>query len=110
LDAYGGAERWRTARRVEAVVSTRGLLFRAKWQRPFANMRCSVEVHAPRAWLTPHEWDGETGVLDGHDVRIESRAGELVAELADARRAFRGLRRTIYWDRLDLTYFAGYAF
>jgi len=85
-------------------------LFTAKWQRPFANMRCSVEVHAPRARLTPHEWNGETGVLDGHDVCIESRAGEPVAARAEARRAFRGLRRKVYWDRLDLTYFAGYAF
>jgi hypothetical protein len=109
LDAYGGAERWRAARRVDAVVSTRGLLFRAKWQRPFDRMRCSVEVHAPRGRLTPHEWGGETGVVDGPDVRLEGSAGELVASRADARRAFRGLRRQLFWDRLDLTYFGGYA-
>jgi hypothetical protein len=113
LDAYGGAERWRAAERIEAVVSTRGLLFTAKLQPPFAGMHCSVDVRAPHARLTPREWNGETGVLDGGDVRLESAAGDVLATRTDARSAFRGfpgLRRTIRWDRLDLTYFGGYAF
>jgi hypothetical protein len=109
LDAYGGAGRWRAAVRVEAVVSTRGLLFLAKMQRPFARMRVSVDVHAPRARLAPGEWGGDSGVLDGGDVRLESEAGDVLSSRRDARRSFRGLRRAVRWDRLDLTYFGGYA-
>lgn len=90
LEAYGGADRWRAATRVEAVVSSRGLLFRAKRQRPFVGMPCSFDVHAPRARLAPREWDGDTGVLDGPDVRIEGSGGDVVEARADARRSFRG--------------------
>lgn len=113
LDAYGGAARWRAAVTVEAVVSTRGLLFKAKRQPPFDRMRASVEVHAPRARLAPREWDGKTGVLDGRDVWLETPSGRVISTREDARRWFhgirRGLRRALYWDRLDLTYFGGYA-
>jgi hypothetical protein len=110
LDAYGGAERWRAATRVEAVVSTRGLLFTLKGHPPFSHARVSIDVHAPRARLTPREWQGATGILDGPDVRLEDAAGTVLDSRPDARRAFRGLRRALRWDRLDLTYFGGYAF
>ena len=112
LEAYGGADRWRRAARVEAVVSAWGLLLRMKRQRPVAEMPCSVEVHRPGARMTPREWQGTSGTLDGGDVRLESPTGEIVGRRDDARRAFRGLgglRRALSWDRLDLTYFAGYA-
>jgi len=109
LECYGGAARWRAAERIEAVVSTRGLLFRSKLQRSFDRMRVDVEVHRPRARFTPGEWRGETGVFDGPDVWLETASGEVVAGRRDARRSFRGLRRALWWDRLDLTYFGGYA-
>jgi hypothetical protein len=110
LEAYGGEERWGTAERVDAIVSTRGLLFRAKHQPRFERMHVSVDVHRPLARLTPREWEGETGVLNGGDVRIETVDGRSVAARRDARTAFRGFRRALWWDRLDLVYFGGYAF
>jgi hypothetical protein len=110
LEAYGGEARWRTAARVEAIVSTRGLLFRAKHQPAFERMRVLADVHEPRVRLAPREWDGLTGVLNGGDVRLETVDGRLVAARRDARRAFHGFRRALWWDRLDLVYFGGYAF
>jgi hypothetical protein len=73
-------------------------------------MRVTVEVHEPYARLTPHEWAGEAGVLRGGDARLETAEGHVTAARPDARSAFGGLRRALWWDRLDLVYFAGYAF
>lgn len=109
LEAYGGEGRWSGAARVEAIVSLRGLLLTVKRVPPLERMHVSVDVHRPRARLSPREWEGETGILDGGDVRIETVDRRLVATRRDARQAFRGLRRALRWDRLDLVYFAGAA-
>lgn len=110
LAAYGGEDRWRAAERVEAIVSTRGLLLRLKQQPAFERMRVTIDVQQPHAVLAPREWEGQTGVLRRGDVRLEADDGRVVAARRDARSAFGGLRRALWWDRLDLVYFAGYAF
>ena len=52
---------------------------------------------------------GRRGVFERGAVRIESDDGEVLAERDDPRAAFRRLRRNLWWDDLDLLYFAGYA-
>ncbi|MGH2723517.1 MAG: hypothetical protein ACRDI0_04485 [Actinomycetota bacterium] len=42
-------------------------------------------------------------------VRIESGDGDIVVDRPDPRAAFRGIRHTLWWDHLDVLYFAGYA-
>lgn len=109
LDAYGGEERWRAASVVEATLSTGGVALPMKGRRGFRRMRARVRVHEPHAELDDFDHRGETGVIDGQSVRIEDAAGSVVASRADPRSQFPSGRRTFWWDRLDLVYFAAYA-
>lgn len=113
LEAHGGAQRWRAARTISARVRTGGLLVRTRMPgNRFADYRLTVDVDEPRAVLDPFPRAGERGVFERGAVRIESVAGEVLASRADPRSAFSGpsgLRRTLRWDALDSTYFAGYA-
>ena len=72
-----------------------------------------VTVAEPRTVYTPFAGAGRRGLFESGRVRIEDVAsGDVVAERADPRAAFRGragLRRALWWDDLDLLHFAGYA-
>jgi hypothetical protein len=109
IEAYGGAERWRTAEFVDTRATFKGLLFwwKTRLPRPKASVRCSV--HRPWTRIEPIDRRGRVGILDGHDVRLETPSGATVAERPAARSFFPGGRRYLHWDALDLTYFLGYA-
>jgi hypothetical protein len=109
LRAYGGADRWRSAETLETTATFSGLLFWWKTRRPRPNARLQCSVRRPWTRLDPIDRRGRVGVLDGQDVRLETRSGEVVAERRDARSFFPGGRRYVHWDALDLTYFLGYA-
>ncbi len=77
-----------------------------------ADYRLTVDGREPRAVLDPFPRDGERGVFERGEARIETQSGEVVAARRDARSVFTGLsglRRNLRWDALDSTYFAGYA-
>jgi hypothetical protein len=113
LEANGGLERWRAARRVSARVRSGGLLLRTRVPgNRLSDYHLTVEVHDPRAVLDPFPGDGQVGVFDRGEARIESSVGEALSSRAAPRSAFRGLsglRRNLRWDALDSVYFAGYA-
>jgi hypothetical protein len=110
IEAYGGRELWQKSERLEVEVSGKGLAFVLK-RRPYFNRVKIIEsVHRPYSRLTPiGNEPAITGVLDGHDVRLEDNAGKVVAERKEARGYFRAGRRLFWWDDLDMSYFANYA-
>jgi hypothetical protein len=74
--------------------------------------RLTVDVHEPRAVLDPFPRDGQVGVFDHGETRIETADGETLESRSDPRSAFTGragLRRNLRWDALDSAYFGGYA-
>ena len=109
IDAFGGAARWLAAERIEAVVTVTGLAWWLKMKRPVASTRLRLSLHAPHARLDPVDRSGLVGVLDGEDACLEDRTGRVVARRAHAGHYFPGGRRALYWDSLDLAYFAGNA-
>jgi hypothetical protein len=109
IAAYGGADLWRRAVAIEALLSARGLVFRLKWQKPFQRAKARFEIAGPRTRIQPIDSEGNIGVLDGHDVAIESKDGAVLENRPAARRYFPNGRRLLWWDRLDQTYFACYA-
>jgi hypothetical protein len=109
LGAYGGGERWRRATAVEAVVSVGGLAFRLKGQRGFRKLRVRATVWDPVVRFGPVNSSGGVAVLLGQDVRVEDPYGRLLEYRFRARKYFAGGRRWLWWDRLDLAYFAGCA-
>jgi hypothetical protein len=111
LNAYGGRELWTKSKKIEAEVSVHGLAFTLKRRPFFKQAKIVMDIARPYSRLTPIGKEaGTTGVLDGHDVRLENQHGEIISERKDARSYFPAGRRLLYWDDLDMAYFANYAF
>lgn len=110
--AYGGPERWLSAKSISASVTVSGLLFRL-WKRRITppGMLLTIDPHRPFAMLAPINKYGDTGTFDGLDVRTHAPNGVLLGENRDTRGLFpaKGGRR-LKWSELDITYFLGYAF
>jgi hypothetical protein len=111
LVAYGGRECWENAQTIKAEVSVQGWAFTLKRRPFFEHAKISMDVKRPYSRLTPiGKRPNVTGVLDGHDVRLEDENGNVLAERKNARSYFPGGRRLLWWDDLDMAYFANYAF
>lgn len=113
LDAHGGLERWRAARRIRARVRSGGLLVRTRVPGTrFADYRLTADPQRPHAVIDPFPKPNRRAVFDEGAVRIETDGGETVESRHVPRPEFSGrsgLRRNLRWDALDATYFAGYA-
>ena len=109
LAAYGGEAFWRAARSIRATVSTTGLAFVLKWQKPFRRIAVECGVSEPFTRLTPMDEAGSSGVLRNGDAFLENPSGSVIAHRRNARSFFPYGRRLFWWDSLDQTYFAGYA-
>jgi hypothetical protein len=73
-------------------------------------MTATTSTQEPRTVIETYPDPGRRGVLERDRVRIETDAGEVVEERLQPRAAFDRLRRKLWWDDLDLLFFAGYAF
>lgn len=110
IEAHGGAERFAAAPELVADLHVGGAALAMRFQRgKLADYQGRVSTTEPHVVLSPYPRPGHRGVFDRNSVRIESDGGEPVAERRDPRAAFRKLRRNLWWDDLDLLYFAGYA-
>lgn len=109
LAAYGGPERWRESNAVEATLSAGGLLFRWKRRRGYPRLEITASVHEPQIRMRHFEQPQLVGILEGHDVRVEDESGRTIEARPNARDPFPYGRRLLYWDRLDMVYFLGYA-
>jgi hypothetical protein len=109
VEAQGGSA-YDSAREITARVRCGGLAFPLRFKRgALADFTGTVSTAEPRAVLSPYPGPGRRGVFERGAVRIETDAGEVVAERSDPRPEFRKLRRKIWWDHLDLLYFGAYA-
>lgn len=113
LQAYGGAERWRSIQTITARGRLGGLLPKRFPSSKLANFTVRVDVAEQRTILHDFPHAGQCAVFDRGEARIETPEGDRVDVRTDPRSAFFGLsgiRRNFRWDPLDTTYFAGYAF
>jgi hypothetical protein len=110
VDAYGGKEMWTKAKSLEAEFSASGLAFILKQRPQFRRAKITMDISRPFSRITPIGRNVDiTGVLDGSDVHLENASGEVIRERKNARQYFPGGRRILYWDDLDMAYFANYA-
>jgi hypothetical protein len=108
IAAHGGAQLWEGAGEVRVEVSSGGLAFASKLQgRAVRGVDARVSTRGQHVTLSPYPGPGERGVLreDG-SVRIETDAGEMISVRENAREACAHLRHKLWWDRLDILYFA----
>lgn len=110
LEAHGGRARWAGIATLEAQVSASGFLFTAKRRPVLDHLWVEADAHRPHFVFRDHPHPGERAEWLGDEaVRIHDREGRVRASREHPREAFRGLRRELWWDELDLIYFAGYA-
>ena len=110
IAAYGGRALWQNAKTLEVEISASGLAFTLKRRPFFHHAKMVLDIHRPFSTLIPIGLDsGVTGVLDGPNVRLENKQGQLISERRNARDYFKINRRLFYWDDLDMSYFANYA-
>jgi hypothetical protein len=110
IDAHGGLERWGAVDEIVVSASAGGASFSDKHQgKAIRNVQAASLPGRQRAVFVPYPEPGKRGVFEEGTVRIESDGGEVLAERLDARSAFRGLRHQLWWDKLDMLYFCGYA-
>jgi len=110
IEAHGGASRWRELEAVEAIISVRGFLFKAK-RRPILNrVRIRASTREPTFTFYDYPRAGRNSEFIGNEeVRITDADNKVLASRLQPRTAIRQLRRQLYWDALDFTYFGGYA-
>ena len=111
LDAYGGESLWKSAKKIEAEVSTTGLLFAMKMRPVFDHVKIEMLVPEPISKISRIGKENNIcGVLHGQDVQLEDENGNILEERKNARNYFPFGRRLFRWDDLDMSYFANYAF
>jgi len=110
IDSHGGMDRWRSFDTLHADLTFGGLAFTARFNwaglRP---RRVHISTHRPMAVFEDYPGPDRRGLFTPDHVWIETSDGELLVERTAPRSAFRSWRRSIWWDDLDLLYFAGYA-
>jgi hypothetical protein len=110
IDAHGGLERWRAVDDMVLSASVGGTSLSVKHQgKAIRNLQAHISPGSQHVVFVPYPEPGKRGVFEEGTVRIESDRGEVVAERSDARNAFRGFRHQLWWDKLDVLYFCGYA-
>lgn len=110
LEAHGGLDRWSRVRAVRAQLAFGGLAFAVRWNRAGLRTRqVTILAHLPRVVFEDFPGPGSQGVFTPERVWITDRQGAIRAERGSPREAFRSWRRALWWDDLDLLYFAGYA-
>lgn len=108
LAAYGGAARWTSARSIRATLSIGGLALLVKGRRPLSHVSIGAELDFPRVRIDGLGGRRSVAWLEGGSARLAALGAETRTARGDARAHFRGLRRLLWWDRLDATYFIGY--
>src|SRR5262245_7750604 len=110
IDAHGGLQRWRAVEDLVVSASGGGTSLSVKQQgTAIRKLQAHIAPGRQHVALVPYPEPGKRGVFEQGTVRIESDPGEVVAERLEARRAFRGFRHQLWWDKLDALYFCGYA-
>jgi hypothetical protein len=110
IRAHGGRDRWRAVERIEFSLSSGGFAFLSRSQ-PSAlkGLRASVRPHVRETTLGDFPRPGWRGTWTPDRVEIRDAHGGLRGERREPRRHFVGLLNQVYWDKLDVLYFAGYA-
>lgn len=111
IAAHGGRELWDGAGEVSIRFSSGGLAFASKLQgHAVRDVEARIATRGQHVTLAPFPRAGQRGVMDqSGTVSIVTDAGEVLHRRENARAAFGDLRHRLWWDRLDILYFAAYA-
>jgi hypothetical protein len=108
---HGGITAWQQVEEVVVQVSSGGFAFASKFQgHAVRGVNARVATSGQQVLFEGYPSSGQRGVLEADgSVRIETPEGAVAAARASPRAAFGDLRHRLWWDRLDILYFATYA-
>ncbi len=110
IEAHGGRDRWRAIDDIRFSLSSGGFAFLSRSQpNALKTLKVSMRPHERQTLLGDFPRPGWQGSWTPDRVQISDPEGRLTAERRDPRSHFRGLVNQLYWDKLDILYFAGYA-
>lgn len=111
IAAYGGTERWLSMKSIVVTFSANGLAFTLKHRPIFNHATLHLEVDHPVCSIRPigHPRKNVLGKLIDEDVHLMNESQLILAQRKRIRRFFPYGRRLLWWDDLDMTYFACYA-
>jgi hypothetical protein len=110
VEGHGGEPAWSRLSQRSVRVWSGGFAFASKLQgHAVRAVDAEISTSGQHVRLKNYPGTGEEGVME-HDgsVRIE-RGGSTLAERARTREAFADARHLLWWDRLDMLYFAAAA-
>lgn len=110
LAEHGGRERWAQLRTVRASLSSGGLAFALHLQpQALKQLRVELQPQAQRVRLGDFHRLGWCGEWTPQRVALYDEQHRCVAQREAPRERFKAFARQLWWDRLDILYFAGYA-
>ncbi len=110
IEAHGGRERWKSLRAVAASLSSGGLAFLSRCQpNALKGLKVEIRPHDRSVTLGDFVRPGWRGTWTPALAAIHDDEGRLVVERRDPRSHFGGLVDQVFWDKLDILTFAGYA-
>ena len=110
FETYGGRTRWEAVQSIHVLLSFGGLAFDMRLNRRGLRERnIHISVQHPQVVFDDYPRLGKRGIFTADQVKIESTSGKILSSRNTPRDAFASFRRSIWWDDLDLLYFAGYA-
>lgn len=107
---HDGIQLWKATNTITTSLSFGGLAFASRFN--FAGQReRRLEIATKKSHTVMDSFSApeQRSVFTPECVWIEDRAGHTIAERSSPRLAFRSWRHYLWWDNLDLLYFAGYA-
>lgn len=109
LRAHGGRDQWARHSTVNARLTFGGLAFNVKFNNAgLIDRTAIVAIREPRVILEGFPKEGCRGHFTPNKVWIEQEDHN-IASRTFPREAFKTIKHLLYWDDLDLLYFAGYA-
>jgi len=110
VEAHGGASRWHKLEAIEAIISVRGFLFKAKRRPTLSRVRIRASIREPKFTFFDYPRTGRNcNFIGNEEVRITDAGNQVLVSRLQPRAAIRRIRKMLYWDALDFTYFGGYA-
>lgn len=110
IRTHGGLEAWRTVRAIDVRFNFSGAVLEKKGFPRHLQPTVSVDVKERRSVFQRLGSDpDERWIFTADRVWIERRDGEVVEELHGPRDSFAGHVLETKWNKLQLTYFVGYA-
>jgi len=108
LEAHGGEARWKALSTLTTQWTFRGMMFKMRMREAqLKNLTASISTREPRVVIHPYPKPGMQAVFTPQHLQVSDEKG-VISSREHPRSTFGGLRTVVWWDDLEMLYFAGY--